>query len=227
MSTRASTDAPRTPISDLVWRILIGVALLIVAAVSIRFFIRDTIHYFTDSSPESLGRFVLKPDWIRRHVVGGSLALLMGPLQFWSGLRRRSMVFHRWSGRLYVLGVCIGGIAALYLGVTAEGVMDYRFALLGLWAAWWTTSGMAVLAILKRAIVQHKEWMIRSYGITLAFSLNRVFYDIPSLAHPEISRAGGAIDLDAALMWLCFVPILLGVEAVLQGRKILAERGAV
>lgn len=40
------------------------------------------------------------------HIVTGSLALVVGPIQLWSGLRRRSLLLHRWAelGALRGLG---------------------------------------------------------------------------------------------------------------------------
>jgi len=43
------------------------------------------------------------------HVLGGLLAILIGPLQFWARLRRDYVQVHRWSGRVYLAGVVVGG----------------------------------------------------------------------------------------------------------------------
>ncbi len=85
---------------------------------------------------------------------------------------------------------------------------------------------MALFAIRRKAITQHKEWMIRSYGVTLAFTLNRVWYEIPALARFDPPR-GFPTEWDAMLMWLSFVPTLWLIEIVIQGRKILAAKRAV
>jgi hypothetical protein len=73
----------------------------------------DALPYlqYTEASYE---RFWERSGWLLIHVLGSSLALLIGPFQFWSGLRRpyltvhrwtRLMAVHRWTGRLYVAGV--------------------------------------------------------------------------------------------------------------------------
>src|SRR4051812_24276093 len=49
------------------------------------------------------------------HVVSAGLALLLGPWQFWAGLRRRRPRVHRWTGRLYLTAVGIGGVASLVM----------------------------------------------------------------------------------------------------------------
>jgi hypothetical protein len=44
--------------------------------------------------------------WLLPHGITAGLALLLGPLQFSSRLRRRHLNWHRISGRLYVAGGC-------------------------------------------------------------------------------------------------------------------------
>ena len=46
---------------------------------------------------------------ISLHIVGALLTLALGPFQFLARLRNRYRNVHRWSGRLYLLGVLAGG----------------------------------------------------------------------------------------------------------------------
>ncbi len=80
----ASPDQPNT---HLVRRILKYAALGAVALVGLRFFIKDAVPYYLNVDLETYGR-----DWAMRpsftgHIVGGTMALLKGPVQFWSGLK--------------------------------------------------------------------------------------------------------------------------------------------
>ena len=59
--------------------------------------------------------------WLLPHGITAALALLLGPLQFSSRLRRRHLNWHRISGRLYVAGVAIG----VPLGIVIETI-KYR-----------------------------------------------------------------------------------------------------
>jgi Predicted membrane protein (DUF2306) len=43
------------------------------------------------------------------------------------------------------------------------------FGLGGLALAWMLTTGMALIAIRRSLVDQHKEWMIRSYVVTFGF----------------------------------------------------------
>jgi hypothetical protein len=55
------------------------------------------------------------------HLGGGTVALLVGPWQLWSGLGSFRMHQHRWTGRVYVLAALVGGSAAFYLSAYTEG----------------------------------------------------------------------------------------------------------
>ena len=63
---------------------------------------------------EALGNPVGVP-WLFIHVAGAVVALLVGSFQFLPGLRRGSSPPHRWTGRVYVAGCLVGGVAGLIL----------------------------------------------------------------------------------------------------------------
>ncbi len=158
------------------------------------------------------------------HIVFGVIALVVGPFQFFAMIRNRYPRFHRLTGRIYLASILIGGISALYLAIF-HNILDqhklaFGFGALGLATAWLTTSGMALWAILKRRIVQHKEWMIRSYVVTCGFSFYRIMHDAALFAGygdygPEVS---------GIFAWACWSVPLLFTEIILQARKIGAPK---
>jgi uncharacterized membrane protein YozB (DUF420 family) len=77
---------------------------------------------------------------------------------------------------------------------------------------------MAYLAIRARAIEQHREWMIRSFVVTLAFVVFRA-------VAAGLGMAGFGFEEAASLAaWACWsVPLLL-LEPCLQWRKLRASR---
>ena len=95
-------------------------------------------------------------------------------------------------------------------------------------ATWWLVTGMAYLAIAKRAITQHREWMVRSYAVTFGgFSFSRLLERVAVWFHPTLLEDMElALTVDAAILWLSFIAPLLVTEVILQGRKILAYRPA-
>lgn len=111
--------------------------------------------------------------WVVMHLAGGTLALLLGPAQFWPSLRNRYLSFHRISGKLYMLGVLLAGISALRLSLISYCVpcrislfILTLLALLSTWFAWKTIKAKNIKA--------HRQFMIRSYVCVFAFVLVRV-----------------------------------------------------
>lgn len=111
------------------------------------------------------------------HINGGTIALLTGPWQFWTGLRQKSLAVHRWTGRLYILGVGMGIIGAVGLSATTTYGWGFAVGLMGLASAWLVTTSMAYFTIRKGLVALHKEWMIRAYVVTFAFVTSRTLSD--------------------------------------------------
>jgi hypothetical protein len=119
-------------------------------------------------------------------------------------------------GRLYVGGVIIGAAGGFYLSVTIQdGGFAYSAGLFGLAVAWVLTTAMAVVAVHRRALKQHREWMIRSYIVTFAFVTFRF---------GEHLLDGRKIAPDAEiatfLAWSCWAFPLLLAEPLIQLRKL-------
>ena len=185
-------------------------AIAVLAAGGVHFFWSDALRY-TDVTEHTYRRYWPYRSWLMVHVTAGSLALLLGPLQFFSGLRRSNMVLHRWAGRLYLSGVAIGAIAATYMGFVTK-YRAFGISLVAMAFAWLCTAGMAYLAIRRRQIPAHKEWMIRNYVVTYGFVVFRELQE---------SRLFGSLKLDALApnAWLCWAVPLLVVEIILQWRR--------
>jgi uncharacterized membrane protein len=161
--------------------------------------------------------------WPRRygllpHIAGGTLALLIGPVQIWLGETRSKLAWHRVLGSLYLLGVTVGALGAYYLALTTPGPFAFATGLFGLAVAWTVTTGMAYRAIRARAIDQHREWMIRSYVVTLAFVIFRALDTILT------ARGVGVVDSISFAAWACWAVPLLLLEPCLQWRKLRAPR---
>jgi predicted membrane protein DUF2306 len=82
--------------------------------------------------------------------------------------------------------------------------------------AWLATSGMALVAIRRGAVTQHREWMIRSYVVTFAFVTYRALVDLL-----RADGVGSGADRSAFASWSCWAIPLLVTELALQGRKLL------
>jgi hypothetical protein len=81
------------------------------------------------------------------------------------------------------------------------------------------TSSLPLLAIKRHLYEQHKEWMVRSYAVTLGFVTFRILFT--ALQSLGIGTRPEQLGVSA---WFCWSVPLLVTEAVLQGRRILAVR---
>ncbi|MBX9738129.1 MAG: DUF2306 domain-containing protein, partial [Phycisphaerales bacterium] len=119
--------------------------------------------------PDMRAVYEARPVPILTHIFCSSLAIILGPIQFIPGIRRRWPAAHRWAGRIYLgVGVLIGGLAALYIAPFAFGglVSTTGFAALAL--AWLYTGARAYATARARDFPAHRRWMIRNFAITLA-----------------------------------------------------------
>lgn len=155
----------------------------------------ETLHLndpFADQWPAELarvdGRFAAHPLLIVMHSVAGGLFLLAAPLQFSARIRRRHLRWHRWSGRvLLVLGVPFV-LTGMFFGV----LMPYGgpgevvlIALIG--SLFLTAASRAWLAIRRREVARHREWMIRVFALAISISTVRV---VAAVLDPALTPAG-------------------------------------
>jgi uncharacterized membrane protein len=104
------------------------------------------------------------------HTLSGLIALLSGPIQFSSRLRRRYLRFHRVLGRTYVVSVFIGAATGVALATGRPGFPGTSMQA----AAWIVCTTAAFLTARNRQIIQHRQWMVRSYAVTFTFVSSRV-----------------------------------------------------
>src|SRR5262245_31105283 len=65
-------------------------------------------------------------------IIGGTVALLTGPVQLWLGLADRRIDLHRRLGQVYLIAVLISALAAYYLAAHTEGGWMFGTGLAGL-----------------------------------------------------------------------------------------------
>lgn len=186
-----------------------------IVSLAIAFVFKYVLFYYRHYDATSFDVYWTRRAWLFLHITAGTIALLIGPLQFWSGLRRRNLVFHRWMGRLYLVGVSAGIIGAVALSITTTfdfGVVTgIRFLVL----AWLVTSAMAYYTIRKGLVALHKEWMIRSYVVTFAFVTFRFLQD-----YSPLSRIRPEGDRDTTIAWACWVVPLAVTEMVFHWKRV-------
>ena len=140
-------------------------------------------------------------------------------MQLWLGLTNRIATLHRTLGKVYVAAVLVGSVGGYYLSLTipAKDVV-YAAGLFMLCTAWIVTTSMAVFAIRRRNLLQHREWMLRNYAVTFAFVTFRIFADaLRSWQFLSYDDAG------TIMAWACWAVPLLLLEPLIQLRKVRAR----
>ena len=86
------------------------------AHTSIAFVAKYVVPYFLDYSEANFGSHHWSVrGWLLVHITGGTLALLCGPMQFWTRLRQKHKQLHRWTGRIFLLGIALASVGAFRL----------------------------------------------------------------------------------------------------------------
>jgi uncharacterized membrane protein len=131
------------------------------------------------------------------HGLGGAVALCLGAPQFSSRLRRRHARVHRFLGRSYVTAVAISAPLGIWVTIL-RNELPLRIAVITQALLWFLTTAVAFYCIRRRNFEQHRQWMIRSYAITLIFITDRVLDAVPKVTD---------LDTDASpnIAWLCNV----------------------
>jgi uncharacterized membrane protein len=178
------------------------------------FIVRSAFPYF-NVSPDQYGPyFWSRRWWLVLHIASGVTALTVGIVQLWLGLTKRVALLHRALGKLYVGAIAGGSIGGFYLALTISGNPPYAAGLFTLCLAWVVTTSMAVLAIHRRNVPQHREWMMRSYAVTFAFVTFR--FGVETL----VSQGMAASDAQGIMAWACWAVPLLLLEPLLQLCKV-------
>lgn len=112
------------------------------------------------------------------HAIFGMIALITGPFQFSTTLRKNNLPLHRKLGKIYIISILLAMPFAILLNIYHRipgASVTFVFENITQALVWATTAAMAWLAASKRQITVHKMWVARSYGVTLVFVLSRIY----------------------------------------------------
>ena len=153
------------------WTVLIGI--------SVYFYLYNVLGYFYGYQNERFGDTLLNNQiWFIAHMVGATFSLFLGPMQFWPAIRKKYTSYHRTAGKLYIVGSLIAGISAFRLSLMYDCI-GCRYSLVLLSAIFVATTSLAWVAIQRRNIIAHRQFMIRSYTCAMAFVFIRLYQIIP------------------------------------------------
>jgi uncharacterized membrane protein len=208
-STLAAPASRRSRFKTVLW-VFLGLTALFV-------FITSEVLLFTDYPMYHAYRLQVIADrgLLIPHTLAGIFALVIGPINFSARIRQRYLKLHRILGRIYVLSVFVGAATGVALAYGRPGFPGTS----GQAAAWVVCTTAAFLTARNRHIVQHRQWMARSYAVTFTFVSSRVL----NLWPRYWSHLG---DTLSAVGVIAFTLIsLLIVDLGLNWRELTTRRG--
>lgn len=169
---------------------------------------------YTQLDAGSYGMFWTRREWLWTHIGGGVLTVLLGALQFVPRLRRSYPRLHRWTGRIFLLGMLVACVGAVGLILTSPAPGSIRTAFGSTALAWLVTAFMGYRAIRRGRVDAHRRWMIGCYLVTLAPITFRAMIRIPGMM--EIATPMVMIP---TLLWLSWAAPLLVYGVSVASRR--------
>lgn len=103
------------------------------------------------------------------HVFTGMFALIAGFTQFSGSIQKKRPKLHRTMGYIYVIDILfITGPAGLIMSYYANGGISSRIAFMLLSVLWISFTAIALVKAIQKKFIAHKQFMIRSYALTLS-----------------------------------------------------------
>lgn len=145
------------------------------------------------------------------HVFSAIFVLLAGYTQFSGSLRRKFPQVHRRLGWFYVIvTLFFAGPSGLIIGIYANGGTSSQIAFCLLAFLWMLFTLMAVIQAIRKKMISHRAWMIRSFALALsAITLRAWKYILVALFHPK------PIDVYQIVAWLGWTLNLVVAEIII------------
>lgn len=197
----------------------IGILLLIIPlmwvlhTLSKNFMVDPDFQGFLSKKNELLANESLWVVMIRIHIILAIISLITGPLGIIKSIRAKSLTYHRWNGRIYVLSIILNYIPGMYVSFFATGGWLSTVGFLFLNTLWIITTILGYLYIRKGQVLTHSKWMIRSFFLSFA---NMVIYIIVAITHNALSFSYETSYTIA--VWICWILNLSVAELLIRRR---------
>lgn len=110
------------------------------------------------------------------HVYTSIFLMVFGAIQFSKYIQKKYVKLHRVSGRLYVgILLLLSGPSGLIMSYYANGGQVAQVSFLLLSSFWMLFTFLSFYFILKRQVIKHQKFAIRSFALTLSAISLRLF----------------------------------------------------
>ena len=146
------------------------------------------------------------------HVYTAMFVLPAGLTQFSAYIRKHYAELHRITGWVYAFTVVLlAGPSGFYMGVYANGGMISQIAFCILALLWIFFTAMAIVRAKQNNFKSHREYLIRSFALTLsAITLRAWKYILVFLFEPR------PMDVYQFVAWLGWIPNLIIAEFLIH-----------
>lgn len=146
------------------------------------------------------------------HVYTAVFVLPAGFTQFSSSIRKNFPRVHKYIGWVYaIVVICLAGPAGFYMGLFANGGLPSQVAFCLLAILWIYFTVVAIAKVIKGDIKSHREFLIRSFALTLsALTLRAWKYLLVVLFQPR------PMDVYEIVAWLGWIPNLIIAELIIR-----------
>ncbi len=152
------------------------------------------------------------------HVAFACIAMAAGLLNFSNQIFEKSRKFHRINGYVYLVSVLLVVITSGYMAPYATGGKISSMGFNALNILWLLITIMALLQIKKKRIIQHRNWMIRSYAFCFT---NMLIHLITSLFHQGFGLlyvTSYAIGVYGSIVLLLVIPNVI-IRTIGQSKR--------
>ncbi|MGN4673447.1 DUF2306 domain-containing protein [Bacillus cereus group sp. MYBK225-1] len=199
-----------------IWYVFTCFALLVSGYIVVQYFIMDGFQTGLVKAKLMYGSKLSKfwYSMLFTHITTSIVALVIGPFTLSTKFRERNINRHRIAGRIYLVGILLGGLSGLYLSFYATGGLVAKLGF-GLLSVFWLTSAYQALHRVKnKKMKDHRNWMIRNYSLTFAAVTLRIWL-------PLFIVLFGIEQFEliyAVIAWLAWVPNLIIAELFIRQR---------
>ena len=146
------------------------------------------------------------------HVYTAVFVLPAGLTQFSGFIRKNFPRVHKYTGWVYAITViCLAGPAGFYMGLFANGGVTSQVSFCLLAVLWIYFTGVAIAKVIRGDIKSHREFLIRSFALTLsALTLRAWKYLLVFLFQPR------PMDVYEIVAWLGWIPNLIIAEIIIR-----------